>query len=287
MPKRKPNIIKVKRKESTYNKILKRFTAINNKLPEDQKISLQRRRQIIKQDILPSFKDVPKRKILVRDINSLINLQVSSQPHRDPASCNLLYMDVSNYAAIGWWELDDYLSKVFPDCIYVQVSAGKFGSTKIFNTRNYNYYVYGVRDIVEQIRQEVDGQSIGAIFTGYVKLRKGKKNNGEADSYYLDLILVLDDIHLKPKPTKLDTRGLKLPKAKYNKRRVNTSIEKQIKKLKLEKDRKKRANKKLKKEIELKKNYKNTLSFIEQSFKKGYITKKKYLELKKELKKGK
>jgi hypothetical protein len=48
-----------KRNQTTYNRILKEFTKLNNKLPEDRKLSIQERRKIIKEKILPRYKKIP------------------------------------------------------------------------------------------------------------------------------------------------------------------------------------------------------------------------------------
>jgi hypothetical protein len=83
------------------------------------------------------------------------------------------------------------LQRRLPDCIYVKVNAGSFGSTKIFNTRNYNYYFNGVQQITENIRKEVDNASGSAFYSGRQMLRPKMKNDGKADSYYLDLVLYM------------------------------------------------------------------------------------------------
>lgn len=176
------------RKPSLYQEVSKRFTAYNNSLPDAQKLSYPRRRQLIKQSILPALSTTPRYKIKARDIKGLILQQFALIPVRDPNVCNLNLISPSQYQEINWYEIDDFLQKRLPDCIWVRVNAGEFGQTNIFNTRNYNYYNIGVRQITENIRKEVKNLS-GAYYKGVQKLRPKKKNDGEADSYYLDLIL--------------------------------------------------------------------------------------------------
>jgi len=186
MPKKKAN-----KKPTLYQQVSKRFTTINNSLPEEQKLSIARRRQIIKQQILPALSTTPKNKVRVKQIVGLIQGQLSTIPPRDPNLCNLNYISPNQYTDINWFEVDEFLQKRVPDCIYVKISAGQFGETKIFNTRNYNYYNNGVQEITERLRRDIGNKSGAAWYSGYQKLRPRMKNDGKADSYYLDMILFL------------------------------------------------------------------------------------------------
>jgi hypothetical protein len=186
MPKKKAN-----KKPTLYQQVSKRFTTINNSLPEEQKLSIARRRQIIKQQILPALSTTPKSKVRVKQIVGLIQGQLSTIPPRDPNLCNLNYISPNQYTDINWFEVDEFLQKRVPDCIYVKISAGQFGETKIFNTRNYNYYNNGVQEITERLRKDIGNKSGAAWYSGYQKLRPRMRNDGKADSYYLDMILYL------------------------------------------------------------------------------------------------
>lgn len=238
------------RKESLYNKVSKRFTAINNKLPEEQKLSIQRRRQIMRQSILPALSTTPKSKIRIKVIKGLVNAEIAKIPSRDPNSCNLNYIDPSNYAYVEWFEIDEFLQKMLPDCIFVKVSAGHFGHTDIFNTRNYNYYNKGINEITDKIRSEVDNKSGEAWYQGYQRLRPRKKNDGKSDSYYLELLLFIQPSSTggaNPaatigQVTKFVPKGADAKrKAKSASNKVNTQLDKIFSKLAKEKAKKSRA----------------------------------------------
>ena len=83
------------------------------------------------------------------------------------------------------------MQTVVPDCIYVRVNADEFGTTRIFNTREYNYTRSGVRAIVENIRSAMDDGMLPSTvdFAGYKKLRPKKRNDGTPENYFLDFIL--------------------------------------------------------------------------------------------------
>ena len=245
------------RKPSLYQRVSKQFTALNNKLPEDQKVSYPRRRQIIKQSILPALQGIPGYKIRVKQIKELLNAEMAAIPSRDPNLCNLLYLNPATYALVEWFDLDPFIQKLLPDCVFIKISAGTFGQTNIFNTRNYNYYNSGVKDIVENIREWANDSSGMAVFEGVLKVRPRKKNDGQPDSYYLDMVLLLKtrrqqnfrpqgeigpSVRYEPQ-TALERKQIKKAKSK-----VDDEIFRRANELKKEKDRKSRAYREIRKD---------------------------------------
>ena len=242
-----------KRKETTYNKILKEFTKLNNKLPEENKLSIQERRKIIRETLLPAYKNQPKYKFRVKKLRADILREVEKFPPKE--LCDLNYIDVdSEYALVEWYALDETIREVVPNCIYVKVSAGEYGETRIFNTRNYNYVSSGVNDIVENIRPDANDKSGLFIFTGIKKLRPRKRNDGTAENYYLDFVLFA-----AARGEQLEIIGgddtpvdYQLPKSRVNRKKktkVRNIIEAKIKQLKQKKDSRRRAKKTLEKNI--------------------------------------
>jgi primosomal protein N' len=140
-----------------------------------------------------------------------------------------------------------------PDCLDVRVNAGYLGKTRIFNTRNYSYYGDGVRKIIENIRKELAENKSGmAYFSGVVKLKNRRKNDGNADNYYVEYILYINDI-AEGDDTPID---FDLPKGERKKvEKVRDYLAVQFKELQKEKRKRKRAAKKLipKKPSEVKK----------------------------------
>jgi hypothetical protein len=241
-----------KKRTTTYNRLLKEFTKINNKLPEDRKLSIKERRKIIKEKLLPRYKNVPHYKLRVKDIKSKILRQVEKIPPKE--ICDLNYIDVSEYAYVEWFALDETISELIPDCVYVKVSAGMYGETRIFNTRDYQYSRNGVKQIVEDIRPDAENESGKYIFSGYRKLRPRKRNDGTPENYYLDLILTLIDRKGNERPqADTETVTFELPKTrevKKKKTKVRNIIEQKIKALKSKRDSRKRAKITLNKNID-------------------------------------
>jgi hypothetical protein len=293
----KKKVNKVVNKPTKYNRILKQFTAINNSLPEERKISIKQRRQILKQYVLPQFDKVPDYKLRVKGIKAAILKEYDKLPAKPLEACNLNFIDPSNYKEpIEFFDIDNFFERTMPDCIYVKVSAGEFGETKIFNTRDYNYGRKGVRDITDKIRTKVKGQSGAAYYVGYQKLRPNKTNNGQSDSYYLDMILFINE----KAQGETKTQKFKLPntaKVQRVKNKVQNLLDEKFKLLLKEKDSQRNAKKQIQKTIKqikdaktkLKRNpnsktaerqeTKALIAFvdkIEKYYQQGKITKEKY-----------
>ena len=241
-----------KRKPTTYSIISKQFTKINNKLPEDRKISYKDRRDIIKGQILPQFKGINKSKLRIKPIKSAINSVISKIPPKE--ICDLNFIDVpAEYGYVEWFALDETIKEIVPDCIYIKVTAGQFGQTNIFNTRNYEYNKSGVRQIVEDIRQPALNTSGRYFFSGYQKLRPRRKNNGNPENYYLDFVLFeMDALGNQIPWGNTDTTKFDVAKTKENrskKTRVKNIIEGKIKLLKKKREKRARAKKTIEKNI--------------------------------------
>lgn len=240
-----------KKNQTTYNRILKEFTKLNNKLPEDRKLLIQERRKIIREKILPRYKNVPAYKIKVKVIKSEIVKVYDKIPPKE--ICDLNYLDLSNFQSVEWFALDETITELIPDCVYVKVSASEYGETRIFNTRDYEYGKKGVRKIVEAIRPDAENESGKFVFSGIKKLRPRKRNDGTPENYYLDFVLFIVDRKGESEPQgDIEEIEFSLPatkEVKKKKTKIKNIIEQRIKSLKSKRDSRKRAKQTLDKNI--------------------------------------
>jgi len=240
-------------RKSTYHRLLKEFTKLNNKLPEDKKLSLKERRKIIKEQLQSQFEDVPHYKLRVKDIKAAIVREYDKIPPKE--LCDINYLDPSDFGFVEWFALDETIAELVPDCVFVKVSAGEYGETSIFNTRNYEYGRRGVREIVEAIRPDALNVSGRFVFTGYKKLRPRKRNDGTPENYYLDFVLFSIDARGNEMAYgDTDAVEYEVPKTRETRKKrtkVNQIIEKKIKQLKAKKDSRRRAKNTLEKNIKI------------------------------------
>jgi len=196
-------------------------------------------------------------------------------------------------------ELDNFIKDVLPSCVFIKISAGVYGSTKIFNTRNYNYTKNNVKNIVDNVRELVENNSdIDASFVGVKKLKNRKLlNDGTPENYYIDFILTIDSDPVS------DITPVIFNVPKSQKKKVATVKEimlGRVKQLGLKKNRTKNARKTAKKNIaklatinkkqkrskspvtkqklynQKEKLYSSMLKQLELSYKKGLFTEDQY-----------
>lgn len=222
-----------------YNALLKELGEQNRKASKTQRLSAKQRREIVSKELYPKFKG--KSKVLKGEINKEIKAVLKKLP---PAEiCNPLYLSEAYLSFVEFYEIDNHIRRVLPECLDVRVNAGQYGVTKIFNTSNYSYYSFGVKDIIEKIRDSVGNGSDRAYFSGIVKVKPNKKDNGNGDNYFVDYVLYMNDIPLDND----ESTDFRLPKKEEGKKeRVKDFLVEKFKILEKEKKKRKRQAKRKK-----------------------------------------
>lgn len=258
-----------------YNFLLKQLGEENAKSSRKQVLGVSGRREIVSKILYPQFKDG---KPSMTAIRKAIRSVIKGLPPKE--ICNPLYLSEAYLAQIEYYEIDNHIRNVLPDCVNVRVNAGYLGKTKIFNTRGYSYYSDGVRRIVESIRKELrDNKSGVAYFDGVVKLIHNKPNDGKAENYFIDYILFINDV---PESDDIPVDFELSPKEKTKKIQVKSYLATRFGKLQKEKRRKKREIKKAtpktekEKRKELTKEIRVAINAIKRLMKSGQITKEEF-----------
>ena len=266
-----------------YNYLLKRLDEENKKLSKKQQLGIEKRRKIVSKQLYPKFKNEPN--LTVGLITTDLKTIVKAFPPQE--ICNPLYLSEAYLAFVEYYEIDNHIRTVLPDCLDVKVNAGYLGKTKVFNTRNYSYNGDGVRKIIENIRKELEENKSGmAYFSGVIKLKHRKKNDGTPTNYYVEYVLYIND-----NPEADDTPvNYDLP-AKETKKveKVKDYLAETFKTLQKEKRKRKRAAAKAKpktekelKEISIKE-IRNAINSLKRLLKARIITKEQFEQQKSSL----
>jgi len=301
MPKgrKKPNSKKGIKKVSIYNRILRELTAIDKKLPQEYKISYKDRQKQASKIYQEKYKQLPKIKRYVKDIKK--DVQRYYDKRKPDIDCNPNLLPINLYAApIEWFLIDSHIREMLPKCIYIRVNAGNRGRTKIFNTRNYDYTRSGVRQIVDNLQDAkgFKGKSNNYLWSGYIKLKPNKPNNGTPENYFIDYVLhtptgnALDattETRFKGKPTAsrkklekkimevISERRNKVKKTKQHKAQFRKQFPTKIKELnKLKGIIARSKGKKAANKAKFNSKYNSTLKKVEKELSNGYITNKQY-----------
>jgi hypothetical protein len=266
-----------------YNFLVKELGESNKSLPNSQRIGIARRRKIVSEELYPKFKAKPK--VLLRDIRTDIRRVINSLPPKE--ICNPLYLSEAYLSFVEYYEIDNHIRTVLPDCLDVRVNAGSLGKTKIFNTKNYTYYGDGVRKIIENIREELAENKSGmAYFSGVVKVKGNRKNDGTPDNYYVEYVLYINDVpEVNDESVDFD-----LPATEQKKvNQINDYLAGKFKTLQKEKRKRKRVAQKLihKKPSEQKKEInqaiRGAINSLQQLLKQKVITKAEFERQKKSI----
>lgn len=240
MPQKKKKTTPVSRLRGIklYNRLLSKLTAENAKQDKKQRLGIEARRKLVSEQLYPKFKS--GKNLSAQAIDSSVKVVVKALPPKE--ICNPLYLSPAYLEAVEYYEIDNRLRNLLPDCVDVRVDAGRLGSTKIFNTANYSYYGNGVQKIVERIREELEGNLSGfAYFSGIVKVKPGKSNDGKAESYFVDFILYVNETtELDDEPAMYD-----LPKRELKKKdKIRDYMSERFSKLEKQKQKEKRKRRK-------------------------------------------
>lgn len=259
-----------------YNFLLKQLTEQNKKSTTKQKLSLAAKRKIVSEQLYPKFK--AQGKVSKTEVNKDVRVVIKGLPPKE--ICNPLYLSEAYLAFIEYYEIDNHIRTVLPDCLDVRVNAGYLGKTKIFNTNNYSYYSSGVKKIIENIRKELDENKSGvAEFSGVVKLKPNRPNNGVGDNYFVEFVLSINNNpEADETPADFD-----LPKKEEKKvDKVREVLAERFNKLQKEKRKRRRAAKKVEQEKpearkkKLTQEIRNSINALRRLLKAKLITKEQF-----------
>jgi hypothetical protein len=270
-----------------YNFLLKELGEQNNKSKTKQKLSLATKRKIVSEQLYPKFK--AQQKVSKTEINKDIRGIVKGLAPKE--ICNPLYLSEAYLAFIEYYEIDNHIRTVLPDCLDVRVNAGYLGKTKIFNTNNYSYYSTGVKRIIENIRKELSDNKSGiAEFSGVVKVKPKRPNDGKPENYFVEFVLSINNTpEADNTPADFD-----LPKKEEKKvEKVREVLAERFNKLQKEKRKRKRVAKKEAEKKELEKpavqkkkiatEIRNSINALRRLLKEKLITREQFEQQKKSL----
>ena len=295
----------------TYNKVYKAVKKYVTK--NELEWSTKEVRDFTKNKVYPDFKGEKSYQVKVRDIKAVINLQLQPAPTTTTEGVqsstiyyNPLLISPSRTTGILWFDLDDYLSvdlfsEVSPLDLRVEINAGEYGSTGLFDLLSYQYELIGLNEIIENIRTSLEDDS-EPEWVGQPVVRQGFTDDGQTDSYYLRFTLYIGGQEITPTTqAEVSTTEIPLPEETLEERRARrkeiTLKKKELAKVRRQAQKEKEARKRprpTKKEkpttepkvdqVQRSKNVQDALQIekeklaeSERLFDKGLLTKKEFI----------
>lgn len=221
-----------------YNLLIREVSRINKLLPEDRKLSIKERRQLVSEKIYPKYKKTSKSKIRLIPLRKKLYRTIQRLPRKP--TCDVLDVPEGNLDQVLWHAMDENIRKL-PKCIWIKINAADFGQTKIFNTRDYEYTASGLQDISNKINEWVRKQTKGKrnqvypYYDGIIQVRPKMKNDGKPESYYIEYVIKGTDFEVEI--TEIADLPKRKKKTKKQQKDINVRkyIEEQTKKLTAEK----------------------------------------------------
>jgi len=211
------------KKKALADKLLVKLTNATKKELKKNKLEYtdKQLKTFVKSIVLPIFRGLNPRDVRVKDIRELVKDSLLGGGEND--FYNPLFIPDGDITGIFWADLDDYLSinlKAIVDDkpLRVEINAGEYGATPVFNLQDYQYEITQVNEIYEGIREVVENDS-QPEWNGSVVVRKGFKDDGNANSYILQFTLYVNGEQIPPTTTFEETQGIELPKETKEQRR--------------------------------------------------------------------
>lgn len=211
------------RKRIQNVKLLEKLIRHTTRELKKQKVYVDEKRtlEFVKSSVLPIFRGLNPRDAKVKDIREFVAELLVVTP--TIKYFNPLYIPIGDITGIMWADLDDYLDVdlraiVNNEPLRVDINAGSYGSTGIFNLQDYQYEATQVNEIYEGIRDVVDNDS-NAEWNGRVVVRNGFQDDGNAESYFLQFVLSAGGQEIEPTETFEESIGFEVPKETQAQRR--------------------------------------------------------------------
>jgi hypothetical protein len=219
----KPKVDLAERKRLQNVKLLEKLVRHSTRELKKQKAYVDDKRtmEFVKSSVLPIFRGLNPRDVKVKDIRELVAELLVATPTIQ--YYNPLFIPIGDISGIMWADLDDYLdvdlrAVVDNQPLRVEINAGVYGSTGIFNLQDYQYEATQVNEIYEGIREVIDNDS-NSEWNGRVVVRKGFQDDGNAESYFLQFVLSANGQEIEPTETFEESVGFEIPKETQEERR--------------------------------------------------------------------
>jgi len=207
----------------------------------------------IKEKIYPEYKGLSSREVKVADIRESVDRALTGSGVINVGDfVNPLSIPVTLLSGVFWFDLDNFIdvdltAETGGKNLRFEVNAGEYGSTGIIELSEYTYEGSGLNDIIESVRDYIQGEmpenESEPYWEGEVRVRPNMQDDGRPDSYFIQFTLFVGGQQVPPSETFEEAQPMVLSEETLEERRARrreiVKRRKELGKQKREKARKK------------------------------------------------
>lgn len=205
--------------------------------------------EFVKEKVYLEFKGLSPRDVKIQDIKDVVEKALNNTAVITPSLYfNPLNIPVTLISGIAWFDIDNFIevdlaAETGGQNLRIEVNAGEYGSTGIFDLSDYIYETMGLQEIVENLRELVIEGEDYPFWEGQAVVRPNFKDDGFPDSYFIQFTLFVNNQQVPPSATFDEAQPMPLTQETLEQRRARrrdvVKRRKQLAKEKREKSRRK------------------------------------------------
>lgn len=242
---------KISRASKLYQKVRK---TVSKELEKQEKpLKGKDLTAFIKEKIYPEYKGLSSREVKIADIRDSVNRALTGSNIINIGDfINPLSIPITLLSGVFWFDLDNFIdvdltAETGGKNLRFEVNAGEYGSTGIIELSQYTYEGSGLRDIIESVRDYIQGEmpenESEPYWEGEVRVRPNMQDDGRPDSYFIQFTLFVGGQQIPPSQTFEEAQPMVLSEETLEERRARrreiVKRRKELAKQKREKARKK------------------------------------------------
>jgi len=207
----------------------------------------------IKEKIYPEYKGLSSREVKIADIRDSVNRALTGSNVINIGDFfNPLNIPITLLSGVFWFDLDNFIdvdltAETGGKNLRFEVNAGEYGSTGIIELSEYTYEGSGLNDIIESVRDYIEGEmpenESEPYWEGEVRVRPNMQDDGRPDSYFIQFTIFVGGQQIPPSETFEEAQPMVLSEETLEERRARrreiVKRRKELGKQKREKARKK------------------------------------------------
>jgi len=178
----------------------------------------------VRDNVYGEFKGLSPQEVRANDVVEVVNRVLTGTGILQTGDfINPLSIPETLISGIFWFDIDNFIevdltAETGGKNLLLEVNAGDYGTTGIFELSEYTYEGNGLSEIIENIREAVDDDS-EPYWEGEARVRPNMQDDGNPESYFLQFTLYIAGEQVKPTITTEEPKEIQLVEETIEERR--------------------------------------------------------------------